>query len=118
MRKREEQYLALVAPQVHKLSSVNINITRDNARLEPTSQLTHSDSPEFIVTAMALAKKSYPKGTIKKIIKAHSNRALKKNVDVTVSHNAVVPPWVEPSLTCQQIFLNYVLFMEKSVQPC
>lgn len=33
---------------------------------------------------MALGKKAYPKGTIKKIIKAHSNRNIKKNTDVTV----------------------------------
>lgn len=33
---------------------------------------------------MALAKKAYPKATLKKIIKAHSNRNIKKNADVTV----------------------------------
>ncbi|KAL2214260.1 hypothetical protein CC79DRAFT_1328179, partial [Sarocladium strictum] len=43
---------------------------------------------------MALAKKAYPKATLKKIIKAHSNRNIKKGADVS-------------------IFLNYVLFMEK-----
>ncbi|KAG9499082.1 hypothetical protein J7337_009894 [Fusarium musae] len=42
---------------------------------------------------MALGKKPYPKATVKKIIKAHSNHNLKKNADVT-------------------IFLDYVLFME------
>ncbi|KAK0389947.1 hypothetical protein NLU13_3520 [Sarocladium strictum] len=46
---------------------------------------------------MALAKKAYPKATLKKIIKAHSNRNIKKNADVT-------------------IFLNYVLFMENLVK--
>jgi hypothetical protein len=34
---------------------------------------------------MALGKKAYPKATVKKIIKAHSNHGLKKNADVTVS---------------------------------
>lgn len=33
---------------------------------------------------MALGKKAYPKATVKKIIKAHSNHNLKKNADVTV----------------------------------
>ena len=33
---------------------------------------------------MGLAKKAYPKATLKKIIKAHSNHNLKKNADVTV----------------------------------
>lgn len=36
------------------------------------------------IAIMALAKKSYPKATLKKIIKAHSNHNLKKNADVTV----------------------------------
>lgn len=36
-------------------------------------------------TKMALVgKKSYPKATLKKIIKAHSNLNIKKNADVTV----------------------------------
>jgi hypothetical protein len=35
---------------------------------------------------MALVgKKPYPKATVKKIIKAHSNLNIKKNADVTVS---------------------------------
>ncbi|KAH8175412.1 CENP-W protein [Sarocladium implicatum] len=46
---------------------------------------------------MGLAKKAYPKATLKKIIKAHSNHNLKKNADVTV-------------------YLNYVLFMENLVK--
>jgi hypothetical protein len=33
---------------------------------------------------MALGKKAYPKATVKKIIKAHSNHNIKKNADVTV----------------------------------
>lgn len=35
---------------------------------------------------MALGKKAYPKSTVKKIIKAHSDFDLKKNADVTVSY--------------------------------
>ncbi|KAK8920453.1 hypothetical protein MANI_009735 [Metarhizium anisopliae] len=46
---------------------------------------------------MALGKKAYPRATVKKIIKAHSNMNVKKNADVT-------------------IFLNYVLFMETLVK--
>ncbi|EXU99526.1 Inner kinetochore subunit wip1 [Metarhizium brunneum] len=46
---------------------------------------------------MALGKKAYPRATVKKIIKAHSNMSVKKNADVT-------------------IFLNYVLFMETLVK--
>jgi hypothetical protein len=36
---------------------------------------------------MALGKKAYPKATLKKIIKAHSNHTIKKNADVTVRSN-------------------------------
>ncbi|CEJ79904.1 hypothetical protein VHEMI00117 [[Torrubiella] hemipterigena] len=46
---------------------------------------------------MALGKKAYPKSTVKKIIKAHSDLDLKKNADVT-------------------IFLDYVLFMEALIK--
>ncbi|GAB0135937.1 hypothetical protein EsDP_00004257 [Epichloe bromicola] len=46
---------------------------------------------------MAIGKKAYPRATVKKIIKAHSNMAIKKSADVT-------------------IFLNYVLFMETLVK--
>ncbi|KAI9904612.1 hypothetical protein N3K66_001141 [Trichothecium roseum] len=47
---------------------------------------------------MALVgKKPYPKATIKKVIKAHSNLSLKKNADVT-------------------IYLDYLLFMDTLVK--
>lgn len=39
---------------------------------------------------MALGKKPYPKATVKKIIKAHSNHNIKKNADVTVCLNSLV----------------------------
>ncbi|KAM7204782.1 histone-fold domain-containing protein new1 [Rhypophila sp. PSN 637] len=42
---------------------------------------------------MAPGQKLYPRGTVKKIVKAHSNCNVSKNVDVT-------------------IFLDYVLFMQ------
>jgi hypothetical protein len=48
---------------------------------------------------MALGKKAYPKATVKKIIKAHSNHGLKKNADVTVSFlPCSVGPPVDASL--------------------
>ncbi|KAG5921312.1 hypothetical protein E4U31_002112 [Claviceps sp. LM219 group G6] len=46
---------------------------------------------------MAMGKKAYPRATVKKVIKAHSNMTMSKNADVT-------------------IFLNYVLFMETLVK--
>ncbi|GJC83724.1 inner kinetochore subunit wip1 [Colletotrichum liriopes] len=46
---------------------------------------------------MAPGQKAYPRGTVKKIIKAHSNCNLSKNVDV-------------------MIYLDYVLFMQTLVK--
>ncbi|KAI0406939.1 hypothetical protein F4802DRAFT_595571 [Xylaria palmicola] len=43
---------------------------------------------------MAAGQKMYPRGTVKKIVKAHSKCNVSKNVDV-------------------MIFLDYVLFMQK-----
>ena len=50
-------------------------------RMSTTSgtKTTNNISP-----TMALGKKPYPKATVKKIIKAHSNHNIKKNADVTV----------------------------------
>lgn len=65
---------------------------------------------------MALGKKPYPKATIKKIIKAHSDHNLKKNADVTVrlhlNASRISISNVDALLTSWQIFLDYVLFME------
>ncbi|KAF2633209.1 hypothetical protein BU25DRAFT_426820 [Macroventuria anomochaeta] len=41
-----------------------------------------------------MAQTLYPRGTLKKIVKAHANRPLSKNVDIL-------------------IYLNYVLFMQE-----
>ncbi|KAF1844839.1 uncharacterized protein K460DRAFT_416207 [Cucurbitaria berberidis CBS 394.84] len=41
-----------------------------------------------------MAQTLYPRATVKKIVKAHSNRALSKNVDIL-------------------IYLNYALFMQE-----
>ncbi|ODA82050.1 hypothetical protein RJ55_00555 [Drechmeria coniospora] len=46
---------------------------------------------------MALGNKAYPRATVNKIVKAHSNLSVKKNASVTV-------------------LLNYVLFMETLVK--
>ncbi|KAF2024722.1 hypothetical protein EK21DRAFT_78094 [Setomelanomma holmii] len=43
-----------------------------------------------------MAQTLYPRGTLKKIIKAHSNRQLSKNVDIL-------------------IYLNYALFMQELI---
>lgn len=42
-----------------------------------------------------MAGKAYPKATVKKIIKAHSNHNIKKNADVTVRN----PRRVEDTIT-------------------
>ncbi|KAJ4155001.1 hypothetical protein LMH87_000267 [Akanthomyces muscarius] len=44
-----------------------------------------------------MGAKAYPKSTLKKIVKAHSNHTLKKDADVS-------------------IYLNYVLFMESLIK--
>ncbi|KAF2268901.1 hypothetical protein CC78DRAFT_509530 [Lojkania enalia] len=44
-----------------------------------------------------MAQTLYPRGTVKKIVKAHTNRSLSKNVDVL-------------------IFLNYALFMQDIIK--
>ncbi|KAF6800169.1 hypothetical protein CMUS01_01417 [Colletotrichum musicola] len=46
---------------------------------------------------MAPGQKAYPRGTVKKIVKAHSNCNLSKNVDV-------------------MIYLDYVLFMQTLIK--
>ncbi|EKV13018.1 hypothetical protein PDIG_40420 [Penicillium digitatum PHI26] len=43
---------------------------------------------------MAVAQKLYPRGTVKRIVKAHSNRSVSKNADIL-------------------IFLDYILFMQE-----
>ncbi|KAJ5619610.1 transcriptional regulator family: Histone-like TF [Penicillium lagena] len=43
---------------------------------------------------MAVTQKLYPRGTVKRIVKAHSNRNVSKNADIL-------------------IFLDYMLFMQE-----
>lgn len=61
---------------------------------------------------MALGKKPYPKATVKKIIKAHSNHNIKKNADVTVRVDRLAIATCHANVYMLQIFLDYVLFME------
>lgn len=63
---------------------------------------------------MALVgKKSYPKATVKKIIKAHSDLNIKKNADVTVRiYETRFRRRARIANESTQIYLNYVLFME------
>lgn len=67
---------------------------------------------------MALGKKPYPRATVKKIIKAHSNMSVKKNADVTVRKETRVSSESKSGNTnMSKIFLNYVLFMETYASP-
>lgn len=49
-----------------------------------SSTLQRNKTTTDISSTMALGKKPYPKATVKKITKAHSNHNIKKNADVTV----------------------------------
>lgn len=46
-----------------------------------TTQLTHAAPP-----TMAPSQTLYPRATVKRIVKAHSNRPLSKNADIMVRH--------------------------------
>lgn len=68
---------------------------------------------------MAATQKLYPRGTVKRIVKAHSNRNVSKNADILVRFTTKrlatrqislltrASPWV------LQIFLDYMLFMQE-----
>ena len=65
---------------------------------------------------MALVgKKPYPKATVKKIIKAHSDLNIKKNADVAVCRDASYQKQQTSAHRDTQVYLNYVLFMETFV---
>ena len=51
----------------------------------------------------------YPRGTVKRITKAHTKRPLSKNVDVLVSLNICA----DRDADIAQIFLDYMLFMQE-----
>jgi hypothetical protein len=55
---------------------------------------------------MALGKKPYPKATLKKVIKAHSDHNLKKNADVTVRYDATSSRRVLSAISRQRLLLT------------
>ncbi|KAI1825227.1 hypothetical protein F4861DRAFT_538318 [Xylaria intraflava] len=69
---------------------------------------------------MAPGQKTYPRATVKKIIKAHSKCNVSKNVDVMVGLEAIRISALRPDATDElfrlQIFLDYVLFMQTLVK--
>jgi hypothetical protein len=64
---------------------------------------------------MAGTQKLYPRATVKKIVKAHSQRNVSKNVDVLVSRpDASLNDRPVDSL---QVFLDYILFLQTYAVP-
>lgn len=45
---------------------------------------------------MAAAQKLYPRGTVKRIVKAHSNRSVSKNADILVRGHPDMNPLCSP----------------------
>ena len=63
---------------------------------------------------MAAGEKLYPRATVKKIVKAHSNRKISKNADILVSI------WTRLLMllvlaNVNKIFLDYALFLQTYV---
>lgn len=44
---------------------------------------------------MAAAQKLYPRGTVKRIVKAHSNRSVSKNADILVRCRPDIPSLIQ-----------------------
>ncbi|KAJ5899814.1 transcriptional regulator family: Histone-like TF [Penicillium taxi] len=65
---------------------------------------------------MAATQKLYPRGTVKRIVKAHSNRSVSKNADILV-RESLFPTLLNISLMTviwmEQIFLDYMLFVQE-----
>jgi hypothetical protein len=65
-----------------------------------------------------MAPTLYPRGTVKRIVKAHSQRPLSKNVDILVRYvfKRRERKWVSgANAILSQIYLNYALFMQEYV---
>ncbi|KAJ5364589.1 transcriptional regulator family: Histone-like TF [Penicillium cataractarum] len=68
---------------------------------------------------MAATQKLYPRGTVKRIVKAHSNRSVGKNADILVRPTTQRLATRQISLLTGdfpmvlQIFLDYMLFMQE-----
>ncbi|CAN9329495.1 unnamed protein product [Alternaria alternata] len=56
-----------------------------------------------------MAPTLYPRGTVKKIVKAHSNRQMSKNVDILVRLMGY------RRTDRERIYLNYALFMQELI---
>ena len=58
--------------------------------------------------------RSYPRSTVKKIIKGHSDKNVGRNVDALVrtGHRRNV---AQPLRSPQQVYIDYVLFIQESV---
>ncbi len=68
----------------------------ENARQSAYSAFGHDHSDTTTLFAMAPGKKSYPRATLRKILRAHSRKKVGKGVDSLV-------------------YLDYVLFIEEYV---
>ena len=56
------------------------------------------------------AKRLYPRSTVKRIVKAHSNRNVSKTADILVSRPKVYGDFANKSL---KVFLDYTLFIQE-----
>jgi len=63
---------------------------------------------------MAPSTSLYPRATVKRIVKAHSNRGVSKNVDILV---CLPMPKSDVNMTDKgyQIFLDYAIFLQEWV---
>lgn len=108
-------------PKVNKPSSDRIRQRHRPDKLAIKAANTHrpilpSDAQQD--DKMAPGQKMYPRATVKKIVKAHSNCNISKNADVTVSWTPKEPDafWSRYALTLTsgdtQMFLDYIIFMQ------
>lgn len=69
-------------PRTDHISNITPNKHPTKAHPHPEEERTHQK--EATKRNQRMAQTLYPRGTVKKIIKAHSNRPLSKNVDILV----------------------------------
>lgn len=84
-------HLGNCRPQTKQTASPHPRNVTPNCDTELTSTnlpyfdiFTTTQYPRSSTVIMAPGQKAYPRGTVKKIVKAHSNCNLSKNVDVMV----------------------------------
>jgi hypothetical protein len=99
---------------------VTVSISRFHQRQPPDQQQTNQQNfPSTQHTKLMAPSNLYPRATLKRITKAHSNRPLSKNVDILVCNSRICRPSVGKRnelliiQMCLQIFLDYVLFMQE-----